>query len=205
MMRRVLVTGARRGIGRAIAQRFAREQSAEVVALDKTFEECDLPASIERVTFDLREVHAIPDMIASLGAIDVLVNNAGVLHLPSPANLPSGDLGFTEEQREEILTVNVRAPVALIEALAPQFIARGRDSAAANTSVGGRIVNIASVSGFTGHPDLWYGASKAALLNAKRPSARPAQLRLAILASGHAGENMQPGSLEWQIVTHQVC
>jgi 3-oxoacyl-[acyl-carrier protein] reductase len=45
--------------------------------------------------------------------------------------------------------------VALIEALAPQMRARRA----------GRIVNVASVAAFTGHPDLWYGASKAALLN----------------------------------------
>ena len=51
--------------------------------------------------------------------------------------------------------MNLRAPVALIEALAPQM--RRRKS--------GRIVNVGSVAAFTGHPDLWYGATKAALLN----------------------------------------
>ena len=61
----------------------------------------------------------------------------------------------------EILTVNLRAPVALVEALAPQMIKR----AEAKEGVGGRVVNVASVSAFTGHPDLWYGASKAALAN----------------------------------------
>ncbi len=58
----------------------------------------------------------------------------------------------------EILTVNLRAPVALIEAVAPQM--RRRKS--------GRIVNVGSVAAFTGHPDLWYGATKAALLNITR-------------------------------------
>ena len=62
---------------------------------------------------------------------------------------------FTEAQVQEILTVNLRAPVALIEALAPQM--KKRKS--------GRIVNVGSVAAFTGHPDLWYGATKAALLN----------------------------------------
>lgn len=51
--------------------------------------------------------------------------------------------------------MNLRAPVALIEAVAPQM--RKRKS--------GRIVNVGSVAAFTGHPDLWYGATKAALLN----------------------------------------
>lgn len=75
------------------------------------------------------------------------------------------------------MTVNVRAPVALIEALAPQMCERGLQlnstdtstnstlATAPNDGIGGRIVNVASVSAYTGHPDLWYGASKAALLN----------------------------------------
>ena len=60
-----------------------------------------------------------------------------------------------DAHRREIMAVNVEAPVALMRALAPQMMARKS----------GRIVNVGSVAAFTGHPDLWYGASKAALLN----------------------------------------
>jgi NAD(P)-dependent dehydrogenase (short-subunit alcohol dehydrogenase family) len=87
-------------------------------------------------------------MAGRLGEIEVLVNNAGTLYChPHDA--------FPERDALEILTVNLRAPVALIEALAPQMRKRKH----------GRIVNVASVAAFTGHPDLWYGASKAALVN----------------------------------------
>lgn len=124
--------------------------------------------------YDLRDLDGIPDLIADLGEIHVLVNNAGTLLCPSPERLTThGELGFTDEQTTAIMTVNVRAPAALIEALAPQMCKRGLElnsadkaaHAAPNDGIGGRIVNVASVSAYTGHPDLWYGASKAALLN----------------------------------------
>ena len=117
-----------------------------MLALDKDFSGCDLKA--ERVEYDLRNLPGIPALLARLGEIDVLVNNAGTLYCD-----PHDD--FPEQHALEILTVNLRAPVALIEAVAPQMRKRRR----------GRIVNVASVAAFTGHPDLWYGASKAALVN----------------------------------------
>jgi len=134
----VLVTGAAQGIGKATAALF-RQHGFRVLGLDKQ------PAEI---VYDLRDLAGIPRLIASLCEIDVLVNNAGVLYCP-PHD------AFSEAQVQEILTVNLRAPVALIEALAPQMKKRRS----------GRIVNVGSVAAFTGHPDLWYGATKAALLN----------------------------------------
>jgi 3-oxoacyl-[acyl-carrier protein] reductase len=140
----VLVTGAGRGIGLATAQAFA-QLGWKVLSLDKAF-----PGEVvgERVDYDLRKLGGIAKLMEKLGAIDTLVNNAGVLYCDPYDAIP-------EAHFEEMLTVNLRAPVALIEALAPQM--RKRKS--------GRIVNVGSVAAFTGHPDLWYGATKAALLN----------------------------------------
>lgn len=140
----VLITGAGRGIGLATAQAFAAEDW-RVVSLDRSFAgEC----AGERLEFDLRETAAIPALVASLGVVDTLVNNAAILYCDPIGEIP-------EEHRREILAVNLEAPAALIAALAPGM--RSRRS--------GRIVNVSSVSAFTGHPDLWYGMTKAALLN----------------------------------------
>ena len=145
-MSTVLVTGAARGIGLETARLFLRA-GWRVLALDKDFPGFPLQ-DIPRVEFDLKAVGEIPALIKRLGEIHVLINNAATLYChPHDA--------FPEADALEILAVNLRAPVALIEALAPQMRARRA----------GRIVNVASVAAFTGHPDLWYGASKAALLN----------------------------------------
>lgn len=140
----VLVTGAGRGIGLATAKAFL-QAGWKVLALDKAFAG---EVVGQRVDYDLRALAGIPKLVEKLGAIDTLVNNAGVLYCDPYDAIPEAHL-------EEILTVNLRAPVALIEAFAPQM--RKRKS--------GRIVNLGSVAAFTGHPDLWYGATKAALLN----------------------------------------
>jgi len=140
----VLVTGAGRGIGLATAKAFAKA-GWKVLALDKQFGK---EIAGERVDYDLTDLAGIPKLIAALGEVDTLVNNAGVLYCEPYDAIP-------EAHAAEILAVNLRAPVALIEAVAPQM--RKRKS--------GRIVNVGSVAAFTGHPDLWYGATKAALLN----------------------------------------
>jgi NAD(P)-dependent dehydrogenase (short-subunit alcohol dehydrogenase family) len=139
-----LITGAGRGIGLATAQAFVAA-GWRVLALDKQF---GPEIAGERVEFDLRNLEAIPLLIEELGEIHTLVNNAAVLYCDPFDAIP-------ERHRREILTVNLEAPATLIAALAPQM--RQRRS--------GRIVNVSSVSAFTGHPDLWYGLTKSALLN----------------------------------------
>jgi NAD(P)-dependent dehydrogenase (short-subunit alcohol dehydrogenase family) len=145
-LKTALVTGAGRGIGLAAAHLFLRA-GFRVLGLDKDFSKCDLPADC-RVAFDLQNLSEIPSLVGRLGEIHVLVNNAGTLYCHPHDAFPDADA-------LEILTVNLLAPVALIEAVAPQMRKRRA----------GRIVNVGSVAAFTGHPDLWYGASKAALLN----------------------------------------
>jgi len=123
-----------------------------VLSLDKEFGS-DVVG--ERVTFDLMRISEIPALIAALGDFDTLVNNAGVLHCDPIDAIP-------DAHRSEILAVNLEAPATLIAAVAPAMKARRS----------GRIVNVSSVSAFTGHPDLWYGITKAGILNLTKSWAR---------------------------------
>lgn len=148
---RVLVTGAGRGIGFQTAKVF-QEAGWEVLSLDKKFGAAVIG---ERVDFDLQRLGEIPRLVASLGQVDTLVNNAGVLYCDPLEAIP-------EAHQREILAVNLQAPAALIAAMSPAMKARGA----------GRVVSVASVSAYTGHPDLWYGITKAGILNLTKSWAR---------------------------------
>jgi NAD(P)-dependent dehydrogenase (short-subunit alcohol dehydrogenase family) len=143
-MPNVLITGAGRGIGFAIAKKFL-SHDWNVFSLDKEFKN-DVIGT--RIDYDLTNVEGISNLVQSLGEINVLINNAAVLYCDPIDQIP-------EHHIQEIIKVNLLAPAKLIDAVSPQMVARKS----------GRIVSVGSVSAFTGHPDLWYGATKAALLN----------------------------------------
>ena len=117
----------------------------------------------ERVEFDLRNLSDIKRLVDSKGEIHTLVNNAGVLFCDSYDAIP-------EAHKREILAVNLEAPAALIEAVSVQMKKRRLQDPA--RGIAGRIVNVGSVAAFTGHPDLWYGISKAGILNLTKAWAR---------------------------------
>ena len=134
----VVVTGASRGIGRGLAVAFAKE-GAQVVALAR-----DLPlleelaaeirsggGSCSAHALDLRKVGSIRPVfdaiVAELGRIDVLVNNAG-MGKPIPA------LDISEADWDEMMSLNLKACFFCSQAAARHMIAAGR----------GRIINISS-------------------------------------------------------------
>jgi 3-oxoacyl-[acyl-carrier protein] reductase len=157
--KRALVTGASRGIGRAIALRFARAGADVLIAARSRDELQELAGEISAmgqrclvVPTDLRDPASIMALVGEahnqFEGIDILVNNAGV-----GAWAPIGEL--TLAQYDEIFDVNMRAVFLLTQALLPAMTERGS----------GHIVNIASTSSRWAYPEgTIYCASKFALL-----------------------------------------
>ena len=146
----VVVTGAARGIGRALADRFVRDGAKTVVvsdidsaALEETAAEigaCAYPA-------DVTSESAVSDLVAEtenrFGPIDLFCSNAGISH---PGGTESADADL-----ERVLDVNYRSQLYAARALVPRMVARG----------GGYLLNTASAAGvLTQIGSLAYAVSK---------------------------------------------
>src|SRR3989442_7544177 len=154
-----LVTGAGRGIGRAIALKFATE-GADIVCVSRRAENAEKVAQEVRALGRRAWAHAVDvadaaavaaaaeQVLAETGRIDILVNNAGVTR--------DGLLmRMSEEDWDTVLDTNLKGAFLFTKALARTFI-RQRS---------GRIINIASVVGLIGNAGQCnYAASKAALI-----------------------------------------
>jgi len=156
----VLVTGAAHGIGKGIAEAFARNGDVVVLADLKDGEvgtvAGDVAAAFDVPTLsfgvDVRDAAAVQAMvdatIARFGRINVLVNNAGIY-----PNTPV--LEMTEEEWDAVFDTNVKGMFLVTKAVATTMVARGE---------GGRVINISSgaaVSGRVGASH--YCSSKAAV------------------------------------------
>lgn len=178
-MRRVLVTGAASGIGRATAQLLAQD-GWQVVGLDRDREGLDELASqhpqIRPLPFDLQDLvtGACPEVTGSLHAV---VHCAGVF---APYDARGG--GYAEWRR--ILAVNLEAPLLLNQALLPNLKAAG----------GGAIVHVTSVHQFVSEPhSAHYDASKGGLGALTRTLAieyAPLSIRVNAVAPGFVNTPM---------------
>ncbi|WP_433381514.1 SDR family NAD(P)-dependent oxidoreductase [Actinoplanes sp. CA-142083] len=140
MTRRAVVTGGMSGIGAATAARL-RADGVEVLTLDLS-PEADL-------VVDVTDPGAVREVAAAAGEVDILVNSAGIVG----PNAPLWEIPL--EGWERTFAVNVRGTFNACQAFVPGMIARGW----------GRIVNIASMAGKDGNPNMSpYSASKAAVI-----------------------------------------
>ncbi len=168
-MRNVIVTGGSRGLGLGIARRLtaagyhaiavARKESTQLTsAIEEA--ESKSPGSLHFVPFDLAEIDGISNLAKTLrknfGPIYGLVNNAGISFDGVLALMPNSQI-------EQMVRVNTLSPMVLSKHVVGSMMADG----------GGRIVNIASITGFTGYSGLSvYGATKASLIGFTRSLAR---------------------------------
>jgi len=157
------VTGAGRGIGRALALGLAQE-GADLICLARTAPEVEATAALARemgrravaVTADITQKAQVDAAVAagveSLGRIDILVNNAG-MNIRTPA------LDLPEQDWDKVVDTNLKGPFLVAQAVGQHMCRAGY----------GRIVNIASVGGGVAlRTGVAYGSSKAGLIHMTR-------------------------------------
>jgi 3-oxoacyl-[acyl-carrier protein] reductase len=185
-----LVTGGHRGIGRAIAEAFARE-GADVAIADVCAESGaeSILTAIERlgrralflptdVSREDEVQRAVDRVLDAWERIDILVNNAGIL-----AQTPLHEM--TVEEWDRVIAVNLRGTFLCSRAVLPQMLERRS----------GRIINIASQLGQLGEPNLThYSASKGGIIAFTKALARE------VAAQGVLVNAIAPGPIETGIM-----
>jgi 3-oxoacyl-[acyl-carrier protein] reductase len=168
-MRKVIVTGGSRGLGLGIVRRLicggyctiavARQMNDQLASTIEGAEQ-SRPGSLHFMPFDLEDVQEIPNFVKRLrkdfGPIYGLVNNAALGS--------NGALALMHNsQIERLIRVNTLSPIVLTKYVVRYMMADG----------GGRVVNVASIVGFTGYSGLTvYSATKASLIGFTRSLAR---------------------------------
>jgi 3alpha(or 20beta)-hydroxysteroid dehydrogenase len=183
----VLITGGARGQGAAHAERLARE-GARVFACDVLHEEGENLAAQLRDDgldvgyrgLDVTEASGWQGLVGEIGPVDVLVNNAGIIHVASIAEQQRGAWDAT-------LAVNLSGAMLGLQAVAPTMRDRG-----------GSVINIASIFGVVGAPGYAaYCASKAGLIALTKVAA------LELAADGIRVNVIVPGGVSTPMNEHE--
>ncbi|MDR1555893.1 MAG: 3-oxoacyl-[acyl-carrier-protein] reductase [Tannerellaceae bacterium] len=163
-----LVTGAARGIGKAIALKFASE-GADVAFTDLLIDEAGLATQKEIEAFGVRgkgyasnaanfeEAHKVTgEIVKEFGRIDILVNNAGITR-------DGLMMRMSEQQWDMVININLKSAFNFIHAITPVMMKQK----------GGSIINMASVVGVSGNAgQANYAASKAGMIGLAKSVAK---------------------------------
>ncbi|MGJ8546281.1 MAG: SDR family oxidoreductase [Sulfitobacter sp.] len=159
-----IVTGGASGFGAGIVRRFLQEGAKVMIA--------DINGSAAKQLSDEMGDHAIAHSvnvaeaasvnamaaaaIEAWGHVDILINNAGITHLPTPMD------EISEEEFDRVSNVNMKSVYLTARALVPHMKQRGT----------GAILNVASTAGVSPRPNLsWYNASKGWMITATKAMA----------------------------------
>jgi len=123
-MSRILVTGATRGLGRALVNELNRRDHEVIATGRRPADMADLPAS-ERLVLDLTNPASIDEAMAAAGRLEVVINNAAMT-VSGPVEAVPANLV------EQVLATNVLGPLRVMQAVLPTMRERGA----------GRILNI---------------------------------------------------------------
>ena len=159
-----VVTGAASGLGKAIVEKFL-EEGSKVIIVDinedagRELSEHLGPRTLA-VSADVGNANSVEDLqksvLASFDKVDVVVNNAGVTHLPTPLD------EVTEDDFDRVFRVNCKSVYLMAKAFVPNMKNQGS----------GSILNIASTAGVSPRPNLnWYNSSKGWMNTATRTMA----------------------------------
>jgi short-subunit dehydrogenase len=135
----VLLTGATGGLGQAIARALSAK-GAQLILTGRRIDVLELLASelgARALAVDLSEASEVDRLLSEAGELDILVANAA---LPASGKLDS----FTFEEIDRALHVNLRAPIALAHALAPEMVKRGRGHLLFMSSLSGKAATAGS-------------------------------------------------------------
>ncbi|MBA2580441.1 MAG: SDR family oxidoreductase [Thermoleophilaceae bacterium] len=187
--RTVVVTGAARGIGRAVALRFARAGAnvvaADVEGLDDTEAAAtELSGACLGVLADVRERAQVESMLATaeerFGPVGVLVCNAAV-------GFPDPFLEITPERWQDVVSVNLGGAFVSCQAALPAMIERGEGSIVIMSSIAGRRASVTNGAHYT--------CSKYALIGLTR------HLAIELGGTGVRVNSVAPGPIETRLLT----
>ncbi|MCF6431113.1 SDR family oxidoreductase [Leisingera sp. MMG026] len=159
-----IVTGGASGFGAGIARKFlaegARVMIADINGAAAADMAVELGSNATARTVDVSDGASVNAMaeaaLEAFGQLDILINNAGVTHLPAPLE------DISEEDFDRVLGVNVKSVYLTARALVPHMKARQT----------GAILNVASTAGVSPRPSLnWYNASKGWMITATKTMA----------------------------------
>lgn len=156
MLKKVLITDGNKGIGLEVTRLFLKNNyKVVVVARDYRDFEFNDHENVEKIEYDISNIKGICDLVNKIGHVDILINNAGIMN-----SIPYDN--YLEDKMKNLMDINLYATIEFINQVSKSMIETG----------GGRIVNTASIAGQIGHPDIWYGVSKAGIINATKSFAK---------------------------------